>query len=196
MVCIGLYWIQITVTPVVCFVCSYNIMTDTNNDGEIDASSNYGPLVVSGAIATIAFLLARAFAAVYEQTVTALTVCVLHDIDEYDPPFISRRLYEAFELEPDWEEFRAKGLGRQRRQYRGEGLGKADLEHENRGPGDQDRTPDRWWAGVARKKESEAVGGDADGESRSEYESAGSARSEAGGARERDGVQGENDGVI
>mmetsp|Transcript_1296 Transcript_1296/g.3987 ORF Transcript_1296/g.3987 Transcript_1296/m.3987 type:complete len:553 (-) Transcript_1296:13-1671(-) len=149
-VCNGLYWIQITVTPVVCFVCSYNIMMYTNNDGEIDASSNYGPLVVSGAIATIAFLLARAFAAVYEQTVTALTVCVLHDIDEYDPPFISRRLYEAFELEPDWDEFRAKGLGRQRRQYRGEGLGKADVENENRGLGDQDRTPDRWWAGVAR----------------------------------------------
>lgn len=75
-------------------------------------------------------MLARSFAAVYEQTVTALTVrptapprppsaaarprrrppfarlqvCVLHDIREYDPPFIAREMYEAFELEPAWEE--------------------------------------------------------------------------------------------
>lgn len=107
MVCFVLYWIQSIVTPIVCFLCAYKQMTMNDEhiqDGTANAYHYYGPLVPATAIFILALMLARSFAAVYEQTVTALTVCVLHDIREYDPPFIAREMYEAFELEPAWEE--------------------------------------------------------------------------------------------
>jgi len=107
MVCFVLYWIQSIVTPIVCFLCAYKQMTMNDVDiqtGKANAYNYYGPLVPATAIFILALMLARSFAAVYEQTVTALTVCVLHDIREYDPPFIAREMYEAFELEPAWEE--------------------------------------------------------------------------------------------
>mmetsp|Transcript_26344 Transcript_26344/g.77270 ORF Transcript_26344/g.77270 Transcript_26344/m.77270 type:complete len:825 (-) Transcript_26344:314-2788(-) len=107
MVCFVLYWIQSIVTPIVCFLCAYKQMTMNDEKiqtGTANAYNYYGPLVPATAIFILALMLARSFAAVYEQTVTALTVCVLHDIREYDPPFIAREMYEAFELEPAWEE--------------------------------------------------------------------------------------------
>ena len=82
-------------------------MLDEDEDISIGSASTWdyvGPLMPAGAIFVLAFIMARTFAHVYEQVITALTVCVLNDITHYDPPYITKRMYNAFELEPPWGE--------------------------------------------------------------------------------------------
>lgn len=104
-VCVVLYWIQSITTPIICSLLGYRLMIEL--DPEIKAGiarpfDYYGPLIPTCAIFFLAFMMARSFAGVYEQTVTSLTVCVLNDIRNYDPPFIQKQMYEAFELMPPW----------------------------------------------------------------------------------------------
>jgi choline transporter-like protein 2/4/5 len=106
-VCVVLYWIQSITTPIICALLGYRVMVEL--DPEIQAGiarpfDYYGPLIPTCAIFFLAFMMARSFAGVYEQTVTSLTVCVLNDISKYDPPFIQKQMYEAFELSPPWGE--------------------------------------------------------------------------------------------
>ena len=46
----------------------------------------------------LSMLVARSFASVYEQVVTALTTCVLTDIEQYHAKYARSQLREAFDL--------------------------------------------------------------------------------------------------
>ena len=104
-VCIVLYWIQSISTSIMCALLGYFYIIKFDAEvqsGVADPLDYWGALIPVAAILILSFWMARSFAGVYEQTVTALTVCVLQDITYYRPTYIQRHMYEAFELEPAW----------------------------------------------------------------------------------------------
>jgi len=64
-------------------------------------------LVPTSAVFVLSLLLARSFTVVYEQVVTALTVCVLHDIDVLERPVAHMRkdIREAFEIDEEYSKY-------------------------------------------------------------------------------------------
>ena len=91
-----------------CTMTSYQVMVRNNQlapeDGDAGSLDYVGPLIPAGAIFVLSYVVARSFAGVYEQTVTALTVCVLHDVSSYDPPYIGKEMYTSFDISPPWDE--------------------------------------------------------------------------------------------
>eukprot|EP00966_Prymnesium_polylepis_P071237 1654739-Prymnesium_polylepis.1 len=56
-----------------------------------------GGLLLPGAVLLSSLLVTRAFALVFEQVVQSLTVCVLHDVENYDGRFLRESMSEAFD---------------------------------------------------------------------------------------------------
>jgi len=63
-----------------------------------DASSHSaaGGLLLPGVCVLVAFLMTRAFAAIWEQVIQSLTVCVLHDVDNFNGRFLRESMRDAF----------------------------------------------------------------------------------------------------
>jgi len=94
-----LFWIQTATIPIISTVLAYQVMVRESEErrGQYDIDF-VGPVTPSVAVFFLSLIFARSFAVVYEQCITSLTVCVLQDLQEYDPPFISKELHAAFEL--------------------------------------------------------------------------------------------------
>jgi len=99
--------IQTASIPLACTLTAYYSFISPDNVAHIvmtRASASTSPflvaLVPTSAVFVVSLMLARSFTAVYEQVVTALTVCVLHDIDVLERPVAHMRsdIREAFEI--------------------------------------------------------------------------------------------------
>ena len=55
-----------------------------------------GGLLLPGAVVVLALVISRAFASVWEQVIQSLTVCVLHDVDNFDGRFLRESMVSAF----------------------------------------------------------------------------------------------------
>lgn len=96
-----LYWLQSISIPIVCTVITYNeAMQDARAKGELLTSEAYlAAIAPATAVLLLSFVLARCFATVYEQVVSALTVCVLNDINNYNCMYTPQSVLEAFQLD-------------------------------------------------------------------------------------------------
>ena len=63
-----------------------------------DAASNTGAggMLLPAVVLVIALLMTRAFAAIWEQVIQSLTVCVLLDVDTFDGRFLRESMKDAF----------------------------------------------------------------------------------------------------
>jgi len=77
-------------TPIACTVMAFFYFAG-------QSSSSHSGVLLPGVVFAVAFLLSRAFAAIWEQVIQSLTVCVLHDIDTYDGRFLRDSMRDAFD---------------------------------------------------------------------------------------------------
>ena len=79
-------------TPLCCSILAF-IYFDFAHGDEHTGS---GGMLLPGAVLAIALLMSRAFASIWEQTIQSLTVCVLHDVDNFDGRFLRKSMVEVF----------------------------------------------------------------------------------------------------
>uniref|UniRef100_A0A7S3BD99 Choline transporter-like protein n=1 Tax=Haptolina ericina TaxID=156174 RepID=A0A7S3BD99_9EUKA len=87
---------QSCTTPLVCAFASYYSFNFMQTEGQ--EASSFSILTVTGFVFVTSFLMTKAFVQVYSQVVQSLTVCVLHDVNEYDGRYTREQLRKAFEL--------------------------------------------------------------------------------------------------
>ena len=99
--------IQSLTIPIACTLFAYNsfISGESISLAVLQPAAHPGnpyvaELAPSAAVLVLSFVIARSFSSVYEQVITALTVCVLHDIDVLERPVAHMRndIREAFEI--------------------------------------------------------------------------------------------------
>ena len=93
--------VQSIATPLACVLLADIAMEAYPLQPDAARGDATAELVVLGAVFALSFVLTRAFAGVYEQVVTSLTVCVLHDLKEYNGRFVGGSLRGAFDLPLD-----------------------------------------------------------------------------------------------
>ena len=81
-------------TPVCCATLAFIYFNFMAKDA--NSHSGSGGLVLPGSVFVIAFFVSRAFANVWEQVVQSLTVCVLHDVDNFEGRFLRPSMQKAF----------------------------------------------------------------------------------------------------
>ena len=81
-------------TPLFCAVAAFIYFDYMAPDAANHAGA--GGLLLPGAVLVIAFVMSRAFAAMWEQVIQSLTVCVLHDVDHYDGRFLREPMKAVF----------------------------------------------------------------------------------------------------
>ena len=81
-------------TPVACGVLAFIYFDFLAKDAS--SHTGTGGLLLPGVVVVIAFFVSRAFAAVWEQVIQSLTVCVLHDVDNFDGRFLRPSMTETF----------------------------------------------------------------------------------------------------
>ena len=79
-------------TPLVCALLAFIYFDFAHADEHTGA----GGMLLPGAVLVLALLMSRAFASVWEQTIQSLTVCVLHDVDNYDGRFLRESMMNVF----------------------------------------------------------------------------------------------------
>jgi len=90
--------LQSCLTPLICTFVAYS--SSNFLPAGAAPSNSLGELVVSATVFILSYLMTKAFAQVYEQVVQSLTVCVLHDIQEYEGRYTGPQLRTAFEIDP------------------------------------------------------------------------------------------------
>jgi len=97
-----LFAMQSILAPLICTAWAYMTFLRSNGGDVTELSSDtlVGASVPAFVVFLLSWVVSRSFASVYEQVVTALTVCVLQDITEYDAKYAREQLREAFDLPP------------------------------------------------------------------------------------------------
>ena len=88
--------------PLVCTAFGYAYFVSHSGRGLTHLTSDtlVGGMVPAFFVFLLAMVMARSFASVYEQVVSALTVCVLQDITQYNAKYARDQLRDAFDLPP------------------------------------------------------------------------------------------------
>lgn len=81
-------------TPVVCATLAFIYFNFLAKDADTHTGS--GGLLLPGSVFVLAFFVSRAFANIWEQVIQSLTVCVLHDVDNFDGRFLRPSMQKAF----------------------------------------------------------------------------------------------------
>ena len=80
-------------TPICCATVAFVYFDFIADDHD---HTGAGDMLLPGSVLVIAFLMSRAFAAIWEQVIQSLTVCVLHDVDTFGGRFLRDDMRTAF----------------------------------------------------------------------------------------------------